>query len=142
MKVVGTPSTCTRELVPATFMIESSIAMPMPPSRIPSSTVITSLNFEASAIIAGSSGAQLRTSQTLVGVPDSLRIVAALIALPSSLPTASMHTSADCDGSNATRACSPFANFGFINCACHAFRVANDNGTRIRQFNCIMEHLV
>jgi hypothetical protein len=49
----------------------SAIDMPMPPSRMPSSIVITRSCAAASAIIAGSSGAQQRASQTVTSMPSS-----------------------------------------------------------------------
>ena len=59
--------------------MRSSIAMPMPPSRMPSSHVTTARWRAASASMSASSGAQQRTSQTVTSTPVGAERVGGLL---------------------------------------------------------------
>ena len=72
----------------------SSMVIPMPPSRTPSSHVTTTPWRAASASMSSSSGAQQRTSQTVVEIPSAVSTSAAFSAVSTSRPMASMHTAA------------------------------------------------
>ena len=89
MNCVGTPRESTRV---SGLMSWMAVAMdaPMPPSRRPSSTVRTTPWVAASRIMAGSSGAQQRTSYKVAATPESARVSTTDSAAATILPMARM----------------------------------------------------